>query len=565
MMKKIKSKWGKVILGIIGLIALVVFITGIRYWDSVRAFNRSPERIFQIVTDWIQPPRGNIYDRNGKQLTDYRVMYRLGVNLKQVESRETIAQVLSVVYGYDYKSVMNAINVPYEPGYAEYVELAGYFTKEELATIKKWKSLNRTQLTSRIAAHEIPINSSTKPSLKGLTWKAYKVRYYPYGSVGANFLGFYTFLSGNTGTGNFGVEGYYDEGLNSGSDIHLSLDMELQSQVETLLDETVLEAMAEHGSVLIMEADTGEILVMATTERHDPNNYWTYFQDFSASYPYNSLVSNVYEPGSIFGIFTMAMALEEGVIHPEDTFIDTGKIEMGGVTFTNPQQQAYGEITMAECLTLPSNVCLIWLAQQIGQNTYYEYYQKLGFDQLTNIDLEFEAQYPFVLPGSADWYPSTIAFNAIGQGIALTPIQLVQAASAMSGEGGMVKPHAVTSIRTGLKEKKLPGQVIENPFSEETIGKLNQILKEIDRKNGESSINDTGSFGGIYGSGQVVGGEGTDIGYREDVFNMMFLGWGLQEDQYILFILFEQLPNDDLLREKIVGFANKIFQVIKKN
>lgn len=559
MMKKIKPKWGKVIIGIVGLIAMVFLVSGIRYWDSVHVFNRSPERIVKVITEWIHPPRGNIYDRNGKQLTDYRVMYRLGVNLKQVESRETIGKVLSSVYGYDENVVMNAINIPYERYYAEYVELGSYFTREELSTIKKWKSLNPTQLASRMIDHEIQMDPVTKPSLKGLTWKAYKVRYYPFSSTASNVVGFYNFLSGTTGEGHFGVEGYYNDVLDSGADIHLTIDLDLQSQVESLLDKAVSASQAEGGSVVVMDANTGEIVVMASSERMDSNNYWTIFQNFSTIDPYNPIISSVYEPGSIFGIFSMAIALEERIIHPEDTFIDTGKIDIGGVTFTNPEQKNYGEITMAECLTLPSNVCLIWLVNQTGDTKYYDYLQKLGFDQSTNIDLEFENTYPLALPGNEQWYPATKAANAFGQGIAMSPIQLVTAASALTGHQNMVLPRVVSAIQTGSKKTTIPVQYKENPLSKETIQDLNQILLDINSANGGGFNIDVQSFVGIYGTGQVVGDYGEHIGYREDVFNQAFLGWGAAEEkQYIILFWMDNIPLEIKSNSEMDIFVNQI-------
>ncbi len=226
------------------------------------------------------------------------------------------------------------------------------------------------------------------PSLRGLTWTPHLQRTYPEQTLAANILGFYTYYEREDGNGYFGVEEKYDD-LLAGTKQKvvieldpyemqeipicpcrrkpvLTIDREIQRTIEKLLDTAVKSNGAANGTIIVMDPENGEILAMATTPRFNPNTYWEYDDIFTAGIPFNKAVSQVYEPGSVFKVLTMAAALDAGAVKPETEFIDTGVIEVGGWDIYNWDRSAWGKQTMLGCMQHSLNVCLSWIATQLG-------------------------------------------------------------------------------------------------------------------------------------------------------------------------------------------------------
>ena len=235
--------------------------------------------------------------------------------------------------------------------------------------------------------------------LRSISWTGRLQRTYPEGSLGINLLGFYA--SG----GFYGVEGFYDNILSTsststvismnpydvmavpeipvGAGIVLTIDREIQDRTEEILDRAIKTNGAASGTIIIMDPETGEILSMASTPRANPNQsanqilaaYPIESQDgYDIQTPFNRAIMQTYEPGSVFKVFTMASALDSGAVTPETEFLDTGTIEIGGMTIYNWDYGAWGLQDMTGCMQ-HSLMCVLsgwrnrW-AQMIFITTY---------------------------------------------------------------------------------------------------------------------------------------------------------------------------------------------------
>ena len=280
-------------------------------------------------------------------------------------------------------------------------------------------------------------------SLDGLEWNPHLQRVYPENDLASNVLGFYSFLDQNQGRPYFGIEENYNDVLEGnpikvsipvdpnkiqeiptippGSSLILTIDREIQIAMEKVIDNAVKSNKAVSGTLMVMDPENGEILAMATSPRLNPNKYWEFEEMFAENTPYNKAVSETFEPGSIFKVLTMAAALDNGSVKPETTFLDTGIIHIGGVDIYNWDREAWGPQTMLGCMQHSLNVCLSWVATQLGPSDFYDYMHAFGIGHRTSIDLAGEAVWPLSVPGDETWSEANLATNSFGQGVAITP------------------------------------------------------------------------------------------------------------------------------------------------
>ena len=229
---------------------------------------------------------------------------------------------------------------------------------------------------------------------------------------------------------------------------------------------------AEAGTIVIFDPRDGSILSMATTPRLDPNEYWNYDRVFPRPTPFNRAVSNSYEPGSVFKVFTMAAALDGGAVTPDTIFSDTGYILVGGSPIYNWNSGAWGDQDMTGCMQHSLNVCLAWVATELGAEDFYTYIKSFGFDRNTGVDMAGEIHWPLRLPGDEQWFEVDLATNSFGQGIAVTPVQMVMAAGALANEGRMMAPHIVKSMVIDGHQYEVNPVVVGNPIKAETAETL---------------------------------------------------------------------------------------------
>jgi cell division protein FtsI/penicillin-binding protein 2 len=495
----------------------------------------------------IYPPRGQIYDRNGNLLAGNRTVYEVGVDLAAVQDPAKIALALSALVGADYHEVLAIASQPASED-AIYAVLADYVAPEKIDLLKAYNvDLERQSDDSLLCSND--------PALEALLCRPHLQRSYPEKDLASNVLGFVN----REGIGYFGVEDEYQDLLAGlpetvwvptdpnraeelpeipgGASLMLTIDREIQAAVEDILDAQLELTGAESGTILVMHPQTGEILAMASTPRLDLNEYWNYPDIFPDTVPFNRAVSQTYEPGSVFKIVTMAAALDLDIVEPDTPFMDTGAIQIGGITIRNWNGQAWGQQDMLGCMQHSLNVCLAWVGQELGAENFYDYVQRFGFGYPTGIDLAGEAAGQIKQPGDADWYPADLGTNPFGQGLATTPLQMVMATSALINDGQMVIPHIVKALIQDGSQYNISPQYAGAPISAETAHTLTEMLALSLELEASSALVPGYRLAGKTGTAQIPGPNG----YLVEETNTSFVGWGPVDDpQFIVYVWMEK-------------------------
>lgn len=542
----------KILAVLLTAFSVLIFLQMIRIQTStsVEYLDQWAEK-YGVEVRTIQSERGYIYDRWGHLLAGNKEVYEVGVELQFVKNPSAIAAALSSLLGTDYAQVLAAASTPYDPASSVYITLADFVTSEQITEISNLKD----QYEKGNPIGEDP----ALPSLRGLTWTPHLQRIYPEHTLASNVLGFYTYYDRDEGAGYFGVEEKYNELLAgikqevlisldpyemqeiptapAGASLILTLDREIQRTVENILDQAVKANGAENGTIIVMNPKNGEILAMASTPRMDLNTYWEADNIFTDGTPFNKAVSQVYEPGSIFKILTMAAALDAGAVTPETPFNDTGSINVGGITIFNWDRGAWGEQDMVGCMQHSLNVCLAWVATELGPTAFYDYLERFGIGHRTNIDLAGEEVYPLSVPGDPMWYPVNLGTNSFGQGVAVTPIQLLMAASAIANDGKMVAPHILQAYIQNGQQYTTTTQVVGMPISEKSADTLTQMLATSLEQEASDALVEGYRVAGKTGTAEIaVNGQ-----YSSNATNASFVGWGPVDDpQFMVYVWLEK-------------------------
>ena len=295
-------------------------------------------------------------------------------------------------------------------------------------------------------------------------------------SLASNLLGFVN----DVGQGQYGIEQYYDavlrgqDGVEStlktgadqtitlsdkaqvparnGDDLVLGLDSQVQFFAEKALEDGVKKTGSESGTVLIMEPSTGNIVAWADYPSYNANQFATsdgrLFTD--------PVVSSLYEPGSLMKVPTLSGGIDDGAITPDYTFNETGAVNVGGYTIRDWDLKAHGNITMTRVLQESYNVGAVKVQQMEGPTNFYKYLSLFGIGRKTGIDVGNEVSQN--LPPLNSVYASQLATMSFGQGIAVTPIEMITALNAVADGGRLVKPRAVT------ERIRADGSVVQVPL-----------------------------------------------------------------------------------------------------
>jgi len=497
------------------------------------------------------PERGNIYDRWGRLLAGNEDVYEIGVMLQYVANPTTIAQTLEGINQLSYKDIYAAVSKTYDPEKSVYAVLTDFLPTGVIDTLSHIKQ--DFELANPYGRKE------NLPSLRGVVWSSHLKRSYPENSLASNILGFYSFMDREGGIGYYGVEEYYDDLLAgtpmetfmprnpylleelptvpAGASLVLTIDREIQAMVEKQLDEAVEEHEAESGTVIVLDPRNGEILAMASQPRVNLNQYWKYEDEFEDKTPFNRAISETYEPGSVFKVLTMAAAFDNGTVDEETIFNDPGRFEYGGSTVYNWNRRGYGKQSMQGCMQHSLNVCLAWVATELGKEDFYNYMQVFGIDRRTNIDLGGEKTWPLSTPGDSDWYPIQLVTNSFGQGVAVTPIQLAAAISSVANGGELMKPHVLKAIIQDGKQYNTSPQVMSVPIKPETAKIMTSLLVESLKEESSLALVPGYSIAGKTGTAEIPV-EGV---YGIDLTNASFVGWGPADDpQFLVYVWIEK-------------------------
>jgi cell division protein FtsI/penicillin-binding protein 2 len=363
-------------------------------------------------------------------------------------------------------------------------------------------------------------------------------------------------------TGYYGVEGFYDDMLRPkeveweapvdvasvpipwqpvagelplrGTDLELTLDRTVQGLVEEELRRAVWEYEAQSGTIIVMEAETFGILGMASLPAYDPERYNEFVDQDSPPFE-DPAISKQYEPGSVFKILTMAAALDSGIVTPGTTYVDQGWIEVGGQTIRNATGKVYGESTMADILIESLNVGAAWLSKHMGPDIFYRYMQDFGIGERTGVDLAGEVSGQLWLPDDIEhWHPSNLGTNSFGQGVAVTPLQMVTAAATVANDGVRLRPRVV-GRRIGPDGTVSFHQrlVVKRVISSEAARHLSEILVRAVEEGATLAQVDGYRVAGKTGTAQIP----IPGGYDPDDTIVTFVGFGPVPDPKLVVLV----------------------------
>lgn len=310
----------------------------------------------------------------------------------------------------------------------------------------------------------------TSLNLKGIGFEEATNRFYPEGSSSAHLLGFVGSNQRGDDQGYFGLEGFYNgelkglpgqirqerdafglpilfgqflgRGSRNGKSLELNLDRSIQFIVEKTLKADMEKYGAKAASAVVMDPKTGAILAMSSFPNYDPLNY----SQFSKEFFRNPVVADQYEPGSTFKALVMSAALNEDLVKPETTCdACSGPVAIGGFDLRTWDNKYFPNTSMTDVIIHSDNTGMVFVGRKLGLDKFYQYFQNFGFGKPTGVDLQDEAS-PELRP-ETNWREIDLATASFGQGIAVTPIQMVTAVSSIANGGYLMEPHVVKSIK----------------------------------------------------------------------------------------------------------------------
>jgi len=482
-------------------------------------------------------PRGNIYfvDKNNNLIPaalnkEYPMIYAVP---KEVQTdaglTQTYAEKLSPILGIPVEDLTKKLSKPNDL-YELLVE------KASPEQIDKIKSLN----------------------LKGIYIKNHLLRFYPFGDLASHILGFVSPVDERE-KGVYGLELSFNDVLSGkpgqikdgkiiepepGRDLVLTIDRNIQAQAEEILKKLIDEYQATGGSVIVQEPQTGKILAMGNFPNFDPNNY----SKFEISTFLNPTVQLVYEPGSVFKLITMAAGIDSGKITPETTYIDTGSVTLNGKTIKNWDLKAHGLQTMTGVIEQSINTGAVFAQRKTGSDIFYNYLIKFGFNELTGIALPGEVKGNISnLKNGRDIDFATASF---GQGVAVTPIELISAISAIANGGVLMKPIILADEKP---------QVVRRVISIETAKQVTQMMVSAVEKN-KIAVIPNYSVAGKTGTAFVpkFGGKG----YTEEVINT-YVGFAPAfNPKFVILIKLNKPKGSPLAGQTVVPAFRELTQFI---
>jgi len=384
-------------------------------------------------------------------------------------------------------------------------------------------------------------------------------RYYPQENLAAHVLGF----TGIDSQGLDGVELTFDSYLRGrpggiiveydaqgqeipnatqryappieGQNVYLTIDMVIQQIAERELDKVLVDTQAQAATIIVMQPYSGEILALANRPDYNPNN----FADYSPKLWRDIAISNAYEPGSTFKVITTAAALGEHVVTLEDRFFDPGSVEVQGRTIHCWKAGGHGSQSFLEVVKNSCNVGFVNVGLRLGAEAFYRYINKFGFGRPTNIDLPGEAR--GIVLDETKVTPINIATMAIGQSIAVTPIQLLTAVAAVANGGELLRPQIVREVRdksgTVIRAFRpdLVARVLDAQTAETEKGILEKVVEE---GTGKNTFIEGLRIAGKTGTAQKVG-EG---GYVPGKYVASFVGFAPADKPVIAMIVIIDEP-----------------------
>ncbi len=513
------------VLFVLCMLIIILRLASMQIWNSdkykVLAENQ------RTGQQQLEPERGEIQIWDSFNNLPYTVAtsnekVMVYVNPSQVQNIEEVAAKLSEITSVDPKEIIAKIS----DNTKKYVVIKKDLSEDEQSRIKE-------------------------AAITGVSFDRETSRLYPEKSMLAQLLGFVGYV-GDVKQGAYGLELAYNNELSGtpgllleetdnagrwifggkrdrvpakdGDSIMLTIDKTVQLKVEAVLKETVEKHSADSGSVVVMDPKTGAIIAMATYPTFDLNNY-SKVED--PEIYLNQVTVGAYEPGSIFKPLTMAAAINEGKITPTTPFNDIGEVKVDEYTIKNSDDKAYGMQSMTQVLEQSLNTGTIFAKDSIGNAKFLEYVNRFGFGQKTGFEVVESAGNLANLKGNIKVNYHTASF---GQGISVTPLQMVQAFSAIANEGKMRAPYVVNKIirSSGELEEIAPPEARQVISSKTATEVAAMMVNVVENGHGTKAAVPGYYIAGKTGTAQVPRKDGR--GYEENNNIGSFIGFGPVED-----------------------------------
>ena len=453
--------------------------------------------------------------------------------------------------------------------------------KETNINLKKDKIIK--DLTDRFSKHNDPyepikdkvgedmLKSVLDLNIKGISYLMQKHRYYPE-EFTSNISGFFGYSSDNK-KGMYGLEGYFDEELSGkqglikaerdangnliivndmeykkeqdGSDLILTIDRTIQFTAYNKLKDAVIKHGADSGSVIVVKPQTGEIIAMATYPGFDPNNY---SKTEDPDVFNNQAIFGQYEPGSVFKTITMAAGLDSGVVTPETIYEDKGSLMIEGwhKAISNSDfstHGAYGWVDMSFILEKSLNTGAIFVMNKIGDKKFAQYVKDFGFGEKSGIELETESPGDISNLLRKKIRPIDSSVASFGQGITVTPLQMVDSYAAIANGGILMKPYLVKEIinSDGTKITTQPRELKRVVSEKAAMLVSGMLVNVIDKGHAKLAGVDGYYVAGKTGTAQVA--DSVNKGYGEKTIHT-FIGFApAEEPEFVMLVRLDD-PKD---------------------
>lgn len=534
-MKKISGVKNRLLL-VLYLSLIIFFFMGIRLcwlqlvrgtWYQEQAL---ANRIREIA---VEPQRGNIYDRCGRELAisiQADAVYAIPAEVKKSGEAKTIARKLATILVIDEEELYQKI------------------TKNQQSVWIKFKV--EPEQADKIRLLRLPgIGVIPKPQ-----------RFYPKNNLAAHVLG----IAGDYNQGLEGIEKYYDKILSGlegrllvecdaagreipdsvhkyispeeGLSLVLTIDQTLQYIAERELEKIMQQWKPKSSSIIIMDSQSGEILALANRPDFDPNNY----QDYPADNRRNFAVCNSYEPGSTFKIAVLSAAVEEKIVSDNERFYCPGFIKVADRVIRCWETTGHGSQTLAEVVQNSCNPGFITMGLRLGVDKFFKYLEAFGFGKKTGIDLPGEAG--GIIMSKEATTQVDLASMSIGQANAITPFQLLAAVSAVANGGKLMQPYLVKELRSnkGKVVKSYSPEVVRQVISSDTARKVTELLEGVvTNGSGRNAYVEGYAVAGKTGTAQkaLPGG-----GYSSTDYVASFIGFGPVDDPKLTILVVVDTP-----------------------
>ncbi len=543
---------------IAGLLVLLLF--KVAWIQIVDAEELGQKAIDQQTQDTpIDAKRGAIYDRNGKELATSTTCYTLWARPSQIKLDDGEERSEAEIKGYA-SAIAKIVDGDTDEIYAD-------ITKDQaLVRIAKYLDKETADELRKLTISGIELSEDTK-------------RYYPLGNFASQVLGsvnddgvgrtgielqYDQYLSGVSGRwvtntdllGNElvkGAEEYYEaqDGLN----VIMTIDEAIQYYVEKALEEGMETTKAKRIMCLVMNPKTGEILASASTPGYDPNDateplakdakkYAKMTTEEKNQYLFslwrNPLVSDTYEPGSTFKLITSSSAIEEKVINENTTFKCAGSFSVSGIRLHCWTSGAHGTQTIKEAIGNSCNPALAKVAELLGKTRFYKYLDLYGITETTGVDYPGEAS--AIVQSIDNVGPVELATIGYGQGISLTPIQLLTAINAIGNDGVLLQPRYVKALTDsdGNVVESYDTTVVRQVISSTTAKKMRNIMQYVVDEGGGGNARIAGyRVGGKTGTANKID---AGTGKYGKYYYSSFIGMAPMDDPQISILLIVDSP-----------------------